>query len=98
MLNPTTRYGYERQKEISKSSRSEIDAFLNKVATTPVVKKPGERGRLVFAMDATASREATWDQATQIQAEMFRETASLGGLDIQLVYYRGFGNFLLLPG
>ncbi|MCG6969654.1 MAG: VWA domain-containing protein [Gammaproteobacteria bacterium] len=81
------------KKEISKSSRSEIDAFLNKVATTPVVKKPGERGRLVFAMDATASREATWDQATQIQAEMFRETASLGGLDIQLVYYRGFGEF-----
>jgi hypothetical protein len=81
------------KKEISKSSRTEIDAFLNKVAATPVVKKPGERGRLVFAMDATASREATWDQASHIQAELFRETASLGGLDIQLVYYRGFEEF-----
>jgi len=57
------------------------------------VRPAGERGRLVFAMDATASREPTWDQACHIQAEMFRETAALGGLEIQLVYYRGFGEF-----
>jgi len=85
------------KKEIAKSSRVEIDAFLNKVAATPVIKKSGERGRLVFAMDATASREATWDQASHIQAEMFRETAALGGLDIQLVYYRGFEDFYASP-
>ena len=29
--------------------------------------------------------------ACHIQAEMFEETAALGGLDVQLVYYRGFG-------
>jgi hypothetical protein len=40
-------------------------------------------------MDATASREATWDHACQIQAEMFAETTGLGGLQIQLCYYRG---------
>jgi hypothetical protein len=85
------------KKEIRKSSRGDIDAFLNQVAATPVVKKPGERGRLVFAMDATASREATWDQACHIQGEMFRETAALGGLDIQLVYYRGFAEFFASP-
>ena len=85
------------KKEISKSSRAEIDAFLSKVASTPVLNKPGERGRLVFAMDATASREATWDQACHIQAEMFRETDALGGLDVQLVYYRGFGEFFASP-
>jgi hypothetical protein len=67
------------------------------VASTPVLNKPGERGRLVFAMDATASREATWDQACHIQAEMFRETDALGGLDVQLVYYRGFGEFFASP-
>ncbi|KPJ88898.1 MAG: hypothetical protein AMJ53_16265, partial [Gammaproteobacteria bacterium SG8_11] len=81
------------KKDIAKSSRAQIDAFLNKVAAIPVVKKAGERGRLVFALDATASREATWDQACHIQAEMFRETGALGGLDIQLVYYRGFEEF-----
>jgi hypothetical protein len=48
---------------------------------------------LIFAMDATASREPTWDQACHIQAEMFSETAALGGLEIQLCYYRGFKEF-----
>jgi hypothetical protein len=77
----------------SKSSTAEVDAFLRKVAATPNVRAPGERGRLIFAMDATASREPTWDHASHIQARMFQETAALGGLDIQLVYYRGFGQF-----
>jgi hypothetical protein len=49
----------------------------------------GHRGRLVFALDATMSRQPTWDAACQLQAEMFREAASIGGLDVQLVYYRG---------
>jgi hypothetical protein len=42
-------------------------------------------------MDATMSRQPTWDRALAIQAEMFRETAAIGGLAVQLVYYRGFG-------
>ncbi len=75
----------------SKSSNAEVDAFLKQVAMTPMRSGTGERGRLIFAMDATASREPTWDRASHIQAEMFSETASLGGLEIQLVYYRGFG-------
>jgi hypothetical protein len=44
---------------------------------------------LIFALDATASRQPTWDTACQLQADMFRETAAVGGLDVQLVYYRG---------
>ncbi len=76
-----------------KSTSADIDAFLQKVAATPVVKKSGQRGRLIFAMDATASRGPSWDHACQIQSEMFKETAALGGLDIQLCYYRGFGEF-----
>ena len=47
------------------------------------------RGRLIFALDATMSRQPTWDSAIQIQAEMFGEAAKVGGLDIQLIYYRG---------
>ncbi len=78
-------------KPPEKTGRSEIDDFLAKVAATPAPKATGERGRLIFAMDATMSREPAWDNACQIQGEMFRETALLGGLDVQLVYYRGFG-------
>lgn len=77
----------------SKSSQNDVKAFLRKVAATPIAKAPGERGRLIFAMDATASREPTWDRACHIQSQMFTETSALGGLDIQLVYYRGFGEF-----
>jgi hypothetical protein len=81
----------------STSSRAEVDAFLRKVAVTPAAKPAGRPGRLIFALDATASRQPTWDQASQIQAEMFRETAALGGLEIQLVHYGGFGEFNASP-
>ncbi|MGI9434117.1 MAG: VWA domain-containing protein [Geminicoccaceae bacterium] len=67
-----------------------VQAFLNQVARTPPPRPDGGRGRLIFAMDATASREPTWDQACQVQGQMFLETAALGGLDVQLMYYRGF--------
>jgi hypothetical protein len=60
-------------------------------AMGPAAKAGAERGRLIFAMDATMSRQPTWDRALQIQAEMFAETAKVGGLDVQLVYFRGFG-------
>jgi hypothetical protein len=71
------------------SSCSEIDAFLNHVKALGPTVKPDRRGRLIFALDATMSRQPTWDQACMLQADMFREAAAAGGLDIQLVYYRG---------
>jgi hypothetical protein len=46
------------------------------------------RPRLVFALDATASRQEMWDLSSKLQAEMFTE-AGAAGLDLQLVYYRG---------
>ena len=76
-----------------KSSRADIDAFIKKAASLPINRPAGQSGRLIFAMDATASREPTWDHACHIQAEMFAETAALGGLEIQLCYYRGIGEF-----
>jgi len=69
--------------------RAEIDAFLNKVKALRPAASTGQRGRLIFALDATMSRQPTWDQACRLQAGMFREAAAVGGLDIQLVYYRG---------
>ena len=71
------------------SPRAEIDRFLGQVKALAPAAKTGGRGRLVFALDATMSRQPTWDQACKLQAEMFREAAAVGGLDIQLVYYRG---------
>jgi hypothetical protein len=71
------------------SSRPEIDAFLEKVRALGPAAVADRRGRLVFALDATMSRQPTWDAACALQADMFREAASVGGLDIQLVYFRG---------
>jgi hypothetical protein len=48
------------------------------------------RGRLIFALDATMSRQPTWDTALRLQAEMFEEAGKVGSLDVQLVYFRGF--------
>lgn len=77
------------QPPAERSTRADIDAF---VARSRSVAPPatGRRGRLMFALDATMSRQATWDRACRIQAEMFGEAGKIGGLDIQLVYFRGF--------
>ena len=72
------------------SGNAEIDAFLKKVEATPSTGT-GARGRLIFAMDATASRQSQWDQALHTQAEMFQAAEELGGLDVQLIFFRGFG-------
>jgi len=73
------------------SSRPEIDAFLERVRALGPAAQADKRGRLIFALDATMSRQPTWDTACALQADMFRAAASAGGLDIQLVYFRGLG-------
>lgn len=71
------------------STAEDIAAFVARArAVSPLA--PGARGRLIFALDATMSRQRTWDMACTLQADMFREAATLGSLDIRLVYYRGF--------
>ena len=79
------------------SSDSEVQDFLAEMASLPAAGPLGRKGRLIFALDATASREPTWDRACHIQAEMFAETAALGTLAVQLVYFRGFGEFTATP-
>lgn len=74
-----------------------VDAFLKKAAAIPRGKAPGSGGRLLFGLDATASRQPTWDRAAHIQAEMFQAASQLGGLDIQLAFFRGFGEFKVSP-
>jgi len=76
-----------------KPASGEVAAFLDKLARTPMVRPSAARGRLLFGLDATASRQPSWDRAMHLQAEMFSEAARLGGLDIQLAFYRGFGEF-----
>ncbi|MGY3615697.1 VWA domain-containing protein [Bradyrhizobium sp. USDA 10063] len=75
--------------KVSDQAVSRVDKFL-----ASATKKPAfQRGNLIFALDATASREKTWDSAVQLQAGMFREAATIGALNVQLVFYRGMDGF-----
>jgi hypothetical protein len=67
-----------------------VDAFVREVERLPSTSGRPGRGRLLFGMDATASREPTWDHACSIQGEMFVAADTLGGLDVRLAFYRGF--------
>ena len=72
------------------SSSAEVADFLQRIKSLAPATGLG-RGRLVFAMDATMSRQPTWDMALALQAEMFDIVREIGGLDVQLVYFRGAG-------
>ena len=76
------------QTPIQSSSGSMVDSFLTETKRLGPVA--GSRARLVFALDATMSRQPTWDLACQVQGEMFATAADVGGLSVQLVYFRGF--------
>src|SRR5437588_10039858 len=75
--------------EARSSATEDIAAFVAKArATSP--HRPGAKGRLVFALDATMSRQPTWDIACAPQADMFRQPAPLGSPDLRLGYHPGF--------
>jgi hypothetical protein len=69
----------------TKISDEDFDRLLAKV-----YEDEPRRGRLIFAMDATMSRQPTWDMAIKLQGDMFLAVKQIGGLDVQLVFFRGF--------
>ncbi len=70
------------------ASSAEVAAFVEAARRTPALAASG-RGRLIFALDATMSRQPTWDIAQRLQMRMFQVAAKSGGLEVQLVFYRG---------
>jgi len=74
------------------SGRAEIESFLQSAREVAASGPQPGAGRLIFAMDATMSRQPTWDMACTLQGRMFEASASLGGLGVQLVYFRGFND------
>lgn len=73
-----------------KATQSDVAAFIEKVNALDAADPAGERGRLLFALDATLSRQPTWDLACRIQAEMFAAVSGTS-LEVQLLYFRGLG-------
>jgi hypothetical protein len=65
------------------TGRAHLEAFFSRVNP--------HHGRVILCVDATASREKCWDEASHLQAQMFETIATVGALEVQLVYYRGYG-------
>ncbi|MFT3808401.1 MAG: hypothetical protein QM698_00630 [Micropepsaceae bacterium] len=77
-----------------KPASKSVSAFLDAMAKAPAIRASGSAGRLVFALDATMSRQPTWALARKVQGEMFEAAAQArGGLQVQLVSFRGMGEF-----
>jgi hypothetical protein len=68
---------------------TDLPTRVGKQVADFLAKQSASMARLVFALDATASREPTWDRACKLQGQMFTEAGKLGMLQIQLVYFRG---------
>lgn len=79
----------DQKPVVSSGPASAVDAFLDQVNRLPSAHAGTERGRLIFALDATMSRQPTWDLAQSLQGRMFQTASALGGLDVQLLYFRG---------
>ncbi len=80
-----------RKGEPTRRDAGTVDAFLGEARRLAPAAPSATAGRLIFALDATMSRQPTWDLATHVQAEMFKATSEVRGLAVQLVYFRGFG-------
>jgi hypothetical protein len=78
-----------------RSSSTEIARFLQQ--SKSIAEFVERQPRLLFAIDATASRQPTWDTASHLQQEMFRATSGVAQLAVQLCYYRGFHEFHASP-
>jgi hypothetical protein len=78
-----------------RSSSTEIGRFLqqSKAISTVTRRQP----RLLFAIDATASRQPTWDRACELQGRMFEAAGKVASLAVQLCYYRGLNEFHASP-
>jgi hypothetical protein len=81
------------QPPAKQNSAGEVRAFLQRARNLQTYSQG--RPRLLFAIDATASRQPTWDLACELQADMFRASADVASLSIQLAYYRGLGELHL---
>ena len=84
----------DAQPAVKRSDTAAIDAFVRqaRALATPAGTGAGtEAGRLILALDATMSRQPTWDLACSLQGEMFDAVGKADGLSVQLVYFRGFG-------
>lgn len=82
-----------KSPSVAHSSSQQLDSFIEQIKKAPIPFSSANQGRVLFALDATASRQPTWDQACHLQNEMFVEAGKVGKLNLQLCYFRGYNEF-----
>ena len=87
--------GVMAQPPVPAAPRNAVAAFLQRAAAVPALRAAHAPARLLFGIDATASRQPSWDRACHLQAEMFAEAP--GNLAVSLAFYRGHGEFRATP-
>lgn len=73
------------------TASKEITNFLKQGKAISTYRQ--KQSRLLFGIDATASRQPTWDAACRTQGELFTAAHQISNIAIQLCFYRGFGEF-----
>ena len=71
-----------------RSTSGDIETFLTQARALSTAQAGG---RLILSLDATMSRQPTWDLACTLQSQMFDAAGKAGKLGVQLVYFRGLG-------
>ena len=73
--------------------KGDVNRFLAAASAAPPPVPAAAEGaqRLIFAMDATASRAPTWDLACSLHAEIFNAVRGTASISVQLVFFRGAG-------
>jgi hypothetical protein len=79
----------DKSAVMARSDKSEIEAFVRQARALGATAAGS--GRLILSLDATMSRQPTWDLACTLQGEMFDAVGKAGALAVQLVYFRGLG-------
>lgn len=75
------------------TSAKGVDQFLTLLEKTPDTRR-SPSARLLFALDATASREGTWNEARRLHATLFDVADEYRGrLKVQLCFYQGLDLF-----
>ena len=77
------------------TSDAGVARFLAEARRTPPATRSNRR--ILFALDATASRELTWDLASRLHGELFEAASDDGSTAVQLVHYGGFNEFHASP-
>ncbi|MCY4040284.1 MAG: VWA domain-containing protein [Gammaproteobacteria bacterium] len=85
-------------RPLASTASKQVDSFLSAAKKLPQTAAEAKiTHRIMFALDATASRQPTWDMACALHAELFLAAREVSEMAVQLLFYRGLGELKKSP-